>query len=171
MRKKLENIWYHYKAILIIGFLILFYAVYFFVQKIGNTEPDFSAAIISETFFSEEQLLSLQNALGSVVGDTNGDGETTVRISTYHLALCREGQDINELSALDADLVGKVSTMFLVDDPEAFETATNGICLAKDAFSVSTAKHFSGLGFDTLSVLIRKDLPSAGIAENAFKSD
>ena len=161
MKDKLENIWYHYKAPILIISAILLVLVYFAFQKASIQTTDYQAAIVSPDYYSEEAVTSLSEALKSHGTDLNGDGIITVQVVSYHIVLGAENQNVNEIGALDADLVGKNSGLFFLADPMAFETSTNGICLFKDAAPVSSFDFLSGLGFDSLYAVVRPDHPDA----------
>lgn len=157
MIKWLENLWYHHKAILLITAAVLICGVYLRGQMSSSPEPDYYTAIVSPDYYPDEQLYALQEALRAAGTDRNGDGTVTVQLKTYHVALGADGQDINEIGALDADLSGKVSALFLLADADAFEAATNGILSAAECVPGESCTAISGTGFEGLFAAIRPD--------------
>ena len=135
MKAKFANFWYYYKIPLLVALIVLTAGGYLLLQQIKTDPADYDVAIVSPDYYADEQISALQNFLASAGTDITGDGKIIVTIHRYRLAIGEEGQDISEISALDADLVGKVSGLFILQDPPAFETATNGICRASEAVS------------------------------------
>lgn len=153
--KTLQNFWYYHKVPLIIILAVLAAGIYLLSQRGETVSSDYDLAIVSPRGCSDEQLSQIRNVLEQAGTDQNGDGAVTVNVHVYHFALGADGQDMNEIGKLDADLVGKLSGIFFTDDPEAFEASTNGIGKAADAVSVSDITRFSGCGIDDLYLLIR----------------
>ena len=156
MRKKIQNFWYYYKAAVIIALVIVAAGAWLLVQQKKAERPDYEAALVSPEYYSEEQIESLKDALQKAGADSNGDGKVSVNLKVYRIALGEEGQDANVIGALDADLVGKVSGLFLLSDPVKFEEVTNGICRAADAVPAAECEALRGLGFDGLSLAVRE---------------
>lgn len=154
MKKKLQNFWYYYKVPVIIILAVLAVGVYLYSQR-ETVEADYRVAVVAARGCSDEQLARLKTVLTAAGQDLNGDGSVTVKIRVYRFAIGAEGQDMNEIGGLDADLVGKVSGLFFVEDPEGFEAATNGIGTVADAVPVRDIPLFSDCGIDELYLLIR----------------
>lgn len=159
MKKRLQNFWYYYKVPVIIVLILLAVGLYFLLQP--KTPPaDYDAAIVSPRGLSDEQLNSIRSVLEQAGEDQNGDGAVVINIHVYRFAIGADGQDRIEISRLDADLVGKVSGIFFTEDPEGFETMTNGIGKAADAVPISSLSLFSGCGIDDLYIIPRKNADS-----------
>ena len=157
MKKWLKNFWYYYKVPVIIAFVILAVGIYFLSQR-RSVKSDYDAAVVSARGCSDEQLARLRSVLEQAGRDQTGDGIVTVKIHVYRFAIGTDGQDREAIAGLDADLVGKVSGLFFVDDPEQFEESTNGIGKASDAFPVSDISQLKEYGIDSLYLLVRKDM-------------
>ena len=155
MKKFFENLWYHYKAAIIVSVLVLAAGMYMLAQNRTVSVPDIRAAVISSGSCSDEQIERLKAILESSGADQNFDGQVTAEIRFYQLSLGESGQNINALGALDADLVGNLSGLFLLEDPAAFESATNGIICEADCVPVGETEALSGLGFDDLYAAVR----------------
>ena len=155
MKKKIQNFWYYHKTVFLIAVLVAAAGTYLFLQQTKTVKPDYEVAIVSPDYFSPEQLSALADKLGQFGNDCNGDGSVVVNPRVYRVALGMEGQDSNQISALDADLVGNVSGLFLLDDPAVFEEVTNGICKSSEAVPVSGCEELGGHGFDDLFLAVR----------------
>ena len=155
LKKMIANFWYYHKTAVLIAAAVLAAGVYLFMQQRGQTKPDYHVSIVSPVSYSEEALSSLRTAIEAAGEDRNGDGEITVSLHTFRIALGEENQDSNQIGALDADLVGNVSGIFFLHDPEKFEETTNGICEALLAVPLSACPALSDLGMDDLSLSVR----------------
>ena len=157
MKKRLVNFWYYHRIHILIAVLILAAGGYLLLQQIGKVPADYEIAVVSGEYYSDEQLSALQAVFTAAGADLNGDGETVVQIHRYRLKIGENGQDAAEISALDADLVGKVSGLFLLENPSAFEEATNGICRSSDAVSCADTAELSGENWRELFLAVREE--------------
>ena len=155
MKNKLINFWYYHKVPLIVGIVILAVGLYFLLTRQSSIKSDYDIAIVSPQGCSEEHMTQVRDVFQQVGEDQNGDGIVAVSIHQYRFAIGAEGQDREAVAGLDADLVGKVSGIFFVDNPEGFETATNGLGKSADALPVREISRFSGCGIDDLYMLLR----------------
>ena len=155
MKKKLQNFWYYHKVHVIIILAVLAAGLWFCLQDRKTTVPDYHAAIVSPRGCPDEQLAKLRSVLEGAGQDQNGDGLVSVTVQVYRFAIGEDGQERTEIAKLDADLVGKQSGVFFVEDPEKFEEATNGIGKAADAVPVGDIPPLSGCGIDGLYLLLR----------------
>ncbi|MBQ3373040.1 MAG: hypothetical protein IJG40_07905 [Oscillospiraceae bacterium] len=153
--KRIQNFWYHYKTAAIIAAVIIAAGVYLVLQQSKTVKPDYEVAIVTPAYITEEQLSSLKDVLQQNGEDCSGDGSVVVNLRVYRIALGQDGQDSAVIGALDADLVGNVSGLFLLDDPGIFEETANGICKASEAVPVSGCEELKGLGFDGLFLSCR----------------
>lgn len=155
MKKKLQNFWYYHKIPTVIVLVVLAAGLNFFLISRQTAESDYHIAIVSPQARSGEQLERIQKVLEGIGQDQNGDGTVAVQLRVFRFAIGEDGQDMNEVAALDADLVGNESGLFFVEDPKKFEKSTNGIGKASDAVAVSEIPLLSGCGIDDLYLLIR----------------
>ena len=70
-----------------------------------------------------------------------------MRLHTYYVSLAGDSGSTDEdtvqaVSALDADLIGRVSGIFLAEDPAAFQTVTDGL-LAEPATAFDLGLHLA----------------------------
>ena len=148
MKQKLENIWYYYKTIIIIAVVVLAAVIYVSVQNRSIEKADCDVAIVSPAYYRDEDLAALKGALAQRYG--------SVSLHHYRIELGAENQDYLQFCSLDADLVGKMSSVFLLYDMDAFRAATSDIPLS-DPVPVSDFDDLRGLGFDDLLLTTRTD--------------
>ena len=151
MKNTMKNFWFYYKKHLLIGLAALLVLVYLGIQKISTDKPDYHIGLVRSTALSEEEWAALESAFTAAGHDLNGDGQVLVQIHSYYVDLAdtSENAGVNNaetVQALDADLIGGVSGMFLLEDVDTFQRITNGL-LAEDTV-------FMDYG---LSMTLRKD--------------
>lgn len=129
---KLKNwLWYH-KIPLLVAAAVLIVGGYLHLQDRAVPEADYHIGLVSTAPYSPEQLAAFEGAAVAAGRDQNGDGQVLVHLHIYAVDLesgdAASGYDRFEIiAALDADLVGTVSGIFLLEDPDAFQTASNGL--------------------------------------------
>ena len=134
-RKKLENIWFYYKKHILIGLAVVLVLAYLGIQKVNTEKPDYHIGLVRSEALSLEELNSLNAAFTAAGQDLNGDGQILVQIHTYYADLADDSENagVNNAEAvqgLDADLIGKMSGIFLLEDVDTFQMLTNGILSA-----------------------------------------
>ena len=157
MKETIRNFWYYHKLHVIIALTVLLAGSYLFTQK-ETVKPDYDAAVISPAGCTEQQLQMLKAALEQAGEDRTEDGQVSVRIHVYRLTVGADGQNANEIAALDADLVGKVSGLFITGDPTSLEKATNGLLKAADAIPIGTVSRLSECGMEEMFLMLRHDV-------------
>ena len=141
IKKKLENIWYYNKAIIIIAVIALIVIGITIKNKVNEPKYDHSIAIISKyNYPSQEEINKLQDVFVDKVG-----GTFTVEI--YNVALGEIGEDDVKLSKLSLDISNTISEYYFIEDLEAFENATNDL-LFKTVDKVSDIDWLNNLGLD-----------------------
>lgn len=131
-RKKLQTIWFYYKKHILIGMAVVLVLAYLGIQKINTEKPDYHIGIVRSESLSADEMSALNAAFTAAGEDLNGDGQVLVQIHTYYadLADSSENAGVNNAEAvqgLDADLIGKMSGIFLLEDVETFLALTNEI--------------------------------------------
>ena len=157
MKKRLANFWYYHKIHTVILLAVLAAGIYLFLTHRSTVKSDYDIAIVSPRACTEEQTAAIKSVIEQSGTDQNGDGRVTADIHIYRFAIGEAGQDQQAVAGLDADLVGKMSGIFLVDSPGKFEAATNGLGTVADAIPVSDIPALSGCGIDDLWLLIRTE--------------
>ena len=131
-RKKLQNIWFYYKKHILIGLAVVLVLAYLGIQKLTTEKPDYHIGIVRSDALSAEELNALTATFTAAGQDLNGDGQVLVQIHTYYVDLADEDENAGVNNAetvqgLDADLIGKVSGIFLLEDVDTFQAITNEI--------------------------------------------
>ena len=130
--KKLQNFWFYYKKHLLIALAVLAVALWFTWQDAAIPEPDYHIGLVRTVPLSDAELQALEARIGAAGEDVNGDGTVLVKIHTYYVDLADESLNAgvrNEqaVAALDADLVGGTSGIFLLEDAATFREITGNI--------------------------------------------
>ena len=131
-RKRIENIWFYYKKHILIGLAVVLVLVYLGIQKLGTEKPDYHIGLVRAEALSAEEMNDLNAAFTAAGQDLNGDGQVLVQFHTYYADLAdnSENAGVNNAEAvqgLDADLIGKMSGIFLLEDVDTFQMLTNGV--------------------------------------------
>ena len=131
-RKKLQNIWFYYKKHILIGLAVVLILTYLGIQRINTEKPDYHIGIVRSVSLSEEELNALTAIFTAAGQDVNGDGQVLVQLHTYYLDLADDSENagVNNAEAaqgLDADLIGNMSGIFLLEDVDTFQSLTNSI--------------------------------------------
>ena len=129
---KLKNWWWYHKKLVLLAALAAAALLYMGIQDRQTVKPDYHVGLVSTTPFSPEQISQMEEVFRMAGEDRNEDGQVTVQIHTYAVNLADEDPNSGYynheiLSALDGDLVGNMSGIFLLDDPETFQRITGGI--------------------------------------------
>lgn len=139
---KLKNFWFYHKNHVLIGLAALLVLAYLGIQKAGTIQPDYHIGLVRAVPCTDQELQALESRFTAAGTDVNGDGEILVKLHTYYVDLADDAPDagVNNaevVQALDADLIGSMSGIFLLEDVETFQQITNGIlddsCAAFDS--------------------------------------
>ena len=130
--KKLENIWFYYKKHLLIALAVILASGYLLLQKTVTPDADYHIGLLQALPCTEAEADALEARFASVGVDRNGDGQVLVQIHTYFVDLTDDSpnagvNNAQTISSLDADLIGKLSGIFLVEDVETFQKITDNI--------------------------------------------
>ena len=126
MKVKWKNWWwYHWWHVLLVA-VVAGIVLYSFLPGLLRPKDDYSIAIISVGGISEKTAAELTKRIISVSDDANGDGRVNIRMNQFTVDLSGDANAANyqETARLDADLVGKVSSIFFIEDPVAFRANT-----------------------------------------------
>lgn len=128
---KLKNFWYYHKYHLLIALAALALILYSFAPSAGH-KADYHIGIVTDLLCPEERLAGIERRILAAAADINGDGE--ILISLHPFTVDFQNKDPNagynnyeKVAALDADLSGKVSRLYLLEDPAGFQQATDGL--------------------------------------------
>ena len=129
---KLQNFWFYYKKHLLAGLAVLLTLGYLGAQKAAAPQPDYHIGLVRAVPCTQEELDVLNARFAAAGEDRNGDGQILVQIHTYFVDLADDSpnagvNNAQTVSTLDADLIGNVSGIFLLEDVETFRNITNDI--------------------------------------------
>ena len=132
LRKKIQNFWFYYKIPFLVGFAVVFVLGYLTVQNHTTVQPDYHIGLVRTVPCTDMELQGLKDTFTATGQDLNGDGEVLVQIHTYYVNLEDPAENAgvanaDTIQALDADLIGNVSGIFLLEDVAAFQTVTNNL--------------------------------------------
>lgn len=161
---KLQNFWFYYKKHLLIALAVMLILGYLAVQKAVTPQVDYHIGLVRAVPCTEEELDALTARFTAAGEDRNGDGQVLVQIHTFFVDLSDDSpntgvDNAQTVSALDADLIGNVSGIFLLEDVVTFQEITN------DILESVTPSFDQGL-----YLALRKDADTAYkiLAENVF---
>lgn len=160
----MKNFWFYYKKHVLIGLAVLAVLAYLGIRKAATPRPDYHIALVQTVPCTEEELAALEERFAAAGADVNGDGRVLVKVHTYFVDL-KEGSDnvgfsnADPVAALDADLIGNVSGIFLLEDVDTFRKVTNDILEEE-------TRDFG----DTLQLVLRKNASDEyrALADNLF---
>lgn len=127
--KKLQNFWFYHKIHLLIGLAAVLVICYTTGISAGSAKPDYHIGLVQTVPCTEEYLRELESEFAARGEDLNDDGQVLVQIHTYFTDLS-DGTGANHtetVAALDADLIGALSGMFLLEDVSTFRSITNNL--------------------------------------------
>ena len=130
--KKLQNFWFYYKIPLLAGLAAVLVLTYLGIQKLNTVQPDYHIGLVREIPCTDEELAALEAVFTQTGTDLNGDGQVVVQIHTYYVNLADTTENAgvtnaDVVQALDADLIGNICGIFLLEDVDTFQQVTNGL--------------------------------------------
>ncbi len=99
--KKVENIWYHYKFVIIAVCAALIMFGFAFAQSVSKKEPDISVYHISQTGLTASSKDNFCESMKLIAKDYNGDGVVTVDFKEEVYIPEMVNSKPNELSSSD----------------------------------------------------------------------
>ena len=85
-REKLDNLWYHYRALICFGLFVVAAAVFVIVQTVTQERPDYRICMAAMTYVPDEIVASMEIELEKYGKDLNGDGKVSVEIQSLNVA-------------------------------------------------------------------------------------
>ena len=159
-RKKLQNFWFYYKKHLLTGLAVVMVLAYLGIQKITTVKPDYHIGLVRASACTDGMLQELEDLFTSAGTDVNGDGQVLVQIHTYYVDLADQDENAGVsnaevVQALDADLIGGMSGIFLLEDAETFRRVTgdilSGSVIAVDNGLYLTIRRDAAAAYTTLA--------------------
>lgn len=164
-QERLKNWWYYNKVYVLLAVLLAAVALYLYVDSADNVEADYQVGLVTSVQREEEELTRLEQRLAPYGKDRNGDGQVVISITPYYAELGAEdgGANYMVIAALDADLVGCESGLFLLEDPEAFQKATGALLYLDGTLPEEGAEDYDNMAhhweekITPLSIACRRD--------------
>lgn len=135
-KEKWKNWWDYHKWHVVIALVLLAALgnILGHALGIGKTEPDCQIAYVGSAALPTDTAAALEKELAALCGDLNGDGQAMVTIRQY--VSSSSGEDADSVYyayaaevALTADLESCGSSIFILEDPEAFQRSYHALCL------------------------------------------
>lgn len=162
MKEKWKTWWWYHWGHVLLAAAVAALALYAFLPGLLEPKPDCTFAVVSPSGLSDENTAALELRLRSVAGDINGDGSVLVKVNVYRADLsgAAEAFRYEEAARLDADLVGGVSGIFLLEDPGGF--ARNTAVPVEPGARCAELPIFDGIALpEGMVVTVRSDAPQA----------
>ena len=124
MKEKWKNWWWYHWVHVLIAAAVVAVILYSFLPGLLKPKPDYNVAVVSLYGMPDETMTLLEERIRSKADDLNGDGRILIQMNLYQADLSGKTDgtvNYGEAAKLDADLVGNVSSIFLIDDPDGFQ--------------------------------------------------
>lgn len=157
-KQRRQNWWHYHKWHVLIGVAVVLIGADWGWNILTRVTPDYQIAYVGSVPLSEGDGASWETQLAAFGTDCNGDGKVVVQLkqylSSYEDAMYNAAANVRLL----ADLDGRESYFFLLEDPEKFQAdyevleedwfpVADGLYLARRAFwEDRTAEHMEECG-------------------------
>lgn len=157
-KQRRQNWWHYHKWHVLIGVAVVLIGADWGWNILTRVTPDYQIAYVGSVPLSEGDGASWETQLAAFGMDCNGDGKVVVQLkqylSSYEDAMYNAAANVRLL----ADLDGRESYFFLLEDPEKFQAdyevleedwfpVADGLYLARRAFwEDRTAEHMEECG-------------------------
>ena len=172
MKEKWKTWWWYHWGHVLLAVAALAVVLYAFLPGMLKPKPDYGVAVISMDWVSDDTLAMLKERFQTVLKDRNQDGETRVEINRYQADLSGETAgtlNYSEAARLDADLVGKLSSILLIDNPEGFRE--NTVVPTEPVVPCKDLPLFDGLSLPANMVFTVRSDCDAGAAYDRITAD
>ncbi len=170
-REKWKTWWWYHKVHVLIAAAAAAIVLYSLLPGLLTPKPDYTLAVITRVRLPEETCIQLQNRIRERADDRNGDGEVLIEVNCYTPDLSGETEGVlnyEEAAKLDADLVGRVSLLFLIEDEEGFRK--NVVVPVAAGADVKTVPAFDGITLPEGTVFtVRTDSDTQSIYERILR--
>ncbi len=145
MKAKWKNWWWYHWWHVLLAAAVAGIVLYSFLPGLLRPKDDYSIAVISIESIPEKTAEALAERVKSAADDANGDGRVNIRMNLFAVDLsgAADAANYQETARLDADLVGKVSRVFFIEDPDAFRA--NTAVMLQPGVLCSNIRLFDGL--------------------------
>lgn len=115
-RKKLENIWYHYKITILICAFFVISISFLATDYIKKQDPDMVLTYVGEAYGDQTQFKRVEDSLKEVIGDVNGDGRKQLN---YRLIVIRNDwttYDVDKKQHFNYSFIDKDVRLYIIED-------------------------------------------------------
>ena len=157
---QLDNFWYHYKWVVIVGAFFLIVLIVGLVQIFNRTQIDAAVTFAGPAYISPNQCAAIETELGKIIPeDYTGDGKKIVKFSNYTVYY---ENDLKGIDASQIDLSQNTTNKSNYDD-----YVSSGECSIYFV-GVELYKNLVARGrLQSMSDLFGEDLPE-GITEDGY---
>jgi hypothetical protein len=165
MKEKWKNWWWYHWWHVLIAVAVIAVVLYSILPGMMKPKPDYGVAVISVYGLPDETLASLQERIQREADDANRDNRILIQMNLYRADLSGETDgtiNYSEAARLDADLVGNVSSIFLIDDPDGFQQ--NAVIPTEPGALCESLPFFDGIALpEGMVFTIRSDSASQAV--------
>ena len=165
MKEKWKTWWWYHWGHVLIAVVAVAIILYSFLPGLLAPKSDYTVAVISLNGMPDETMGAMKERFQQAADDANGDGRILVEMNLYMPDLSGETPgtlNYSEAAKLDADLVGNLSSIFLIDDPEGFRQ--NTVTPVEPGAPCSSLPFFDGLTLpEGMVFTIRSDSASQAV--------
>ena len=111
-REWIENMWYHYKWLIIFGGAMIVFLVISLSQFLSTKDPDVNILHVGPMYISAEVAETIETTVGKMSDDYNGDGEIKVEILDITINRATFGIDATLFQILH-DVKGRGCVVFI----------------------------------------------------------
>ena len=120
-KQRRQNWWHYHKRHVLIAAAAVLIAADWAWNVLSQVHPDYQIAYVGSAPLTEEDETRWETRMTALGTDCNGDGRVTVQINQY-LSVQEDAMYTAAANVkLLADLDGRESYFFLLDDPEGFQ--------------------------------------------------
>ena len=171
-KEKWNTWWWYHKTHVLIAVAVIALILYSVLPGLLTPKPDYSVAMITMDWVPEEIRAAVKEKIVSVADDRNHDGRVLLELNYYQADLSGETEGTDnylEASKLDADLVGKVSSIFLLENPDDF--LANTAVSIEEPFQCSKLTFFDGIPLPgEMAFTVRADSEAQELYQRVIES-
>lgn len=126
--------WWHYNKWIVLAVIVGVVMIAWIVKDtVFQTKPDYQVGFVGHSELPVDTAAALTNALQELGTDVNHDGKVVVQLNQFTVNF-DEGDETTDayyqmagVTKLTADLSSNGTYLFLLEDPEGFEAATEAL--------------------------------------------
>ncbi len=115
-KKKLENFWYHYSAVVIIVAFLVGTIAFLTVDFLKKKEPDMVLVYVGNTYGDQTQFIRVEEEMKSIIGDVNGDGREKLNYRLIVLRKDLSSYDVDKDQQFNYAFLDKNARLFIIED-------------------------------------------------------